>query len=276
MSAAAPAIHLYQIAYSQTTRATVEAGYQVLDNLANPRPDWFEYWPIRGHLLNQPLDEDSLYGFFSPKFGQKTGLRHADVQRFVAESAPNADVVIFSPQPDMGAFFLNVFEQGETFDPGLIAAYAQFLTDIGRPVELGQLVMDSRQISFSNYFVARPAFWREWLVVNEAMFEICEGPDTALKTALCQDTSYNSPAGAAQRKVFLVERVASLLLATQTQWRSVAYNPFNFGWSMSRFREHPIEAYISDALKMAFRENKHPQYMEAFSAVRHRFVASGQ
>jgi hypothetical protein len=264
-------IHLYQIAYSEATRAALEPGYGLLDNLANERPDWYEYWPIRRFLLEQPLDDDAFYGFFSPKFGAKTGLTHEQVQAFVRESAPQADVVLFSPQPDMGAFFLNVFEQGETFDPGLIAAYEAFLAHIGRPVPLRALVMDSRQTVFSNYFVARPAFWREWLALNDAMFALCESPaDSALKAALTAPTTYTGPGGAAQRKVFLMERAASLLLTTQP-WRSVAHNPFGMGWSTSRFRDHPTEAFISDALKIAWRDQRYPQYLQAFATIRERF-----
>lgn len=263
------AVHLHQIAYSEATLAQVEPGYILLDNLANPRPDWFEYWPVRRYLQEQALDDEAFYGFFSPKFGAKTRLAHADVLRFVEQAAPAADVVLFSPQPDMGAFFLNVFEQGETFDPGLIAAYSALLESIDRPAPLQQLVMDSRQTVFSNYFVARPAFWREWLALNEALFSVCEGPACALREALCAPTSY----AGAQRKVFLMERAASLLLTVQPHWRSVAHNPFGFGWSMSRFREHPTEAFISDALKVAYREQPYPQYLHAFAQVRDRFRA---
>jgi hypothetical protein len=274
-----PDVHLYQIAYSDATRAALEPGYGLLDNLDNQRPDWYEYWPIRRHLLaafaQGTLDDKAFYGFFSPKFGSKTSLTHEQVKAFVQQAAQHpaqpADVVLFSPQPDMGAFFLNVFEQGEAFDPGLIAAYEGFLQHIGRPVPLAGLVMDSRQVVFSNYFVARPAFWREWLMLNEAMFAICEGADGALKAALCHATSYTGPNGTAQRKVFLMERAASLLLATQPCWRSTAHNPFGMGWSMSRFREHPTDAFISDALKMAYRDQRYPQYLQAFVAVRERF-----
>jgi hypothetical protein len=267
-----PPVHLYQVVYSPETLVSVEPGYLVLDNLRNERSDWREYWPIRRFLLNTTLDEDAFYGFFSPKFGAKTSVRPAQVAAFVRTHAARADVVLFSPQPDMGAFFLNVFEQGELFDPGLIEAYEAFLAHIGRPVALGQLIMDSSQVVFSNYFVARPAFWRAWLTLNEAMFAVCESPDTPLpmRQALCQPTTYP---GDVQRKVFLIERAASLLLVTQPDWRSVAYNPFGMGWSMSRFREHPTDAVISDALKMAFRDRHYPQYMEAFSAVRERFRA---
>jgi hypothetical protein len=270
-------LHLHQIPYSPESQAKIPPGWLHLDNLDNLRPDWFEYWPIRRFLLTQPLDDSAWYGFFSPKFCDKTQLSLADVQAHVRAHEAGTDVFLFSPQPDMGAFFLNVFEQGETFDPGLIDAYSAFLDHIGRPAPLRTLVMDSRQIVFSNYFIAKPAFWREWLALNEPLFAICEGPglgaEAALKERLTPPTSYQGPGGPAQRKVFLMERAASLLLATQPRWRSLAYNPYGFGWSMSRFREHPIEAYISDALKMAWRDQRYPQYMQAFQTVRERFQA---
>lgn len=268
----APSVQLYQIAYSAQTLSEVEPGYRVLDNLDNARPDWYEYWAIRRFLLNEALDDGAFYGFFSPKFGRKTGWSHEKVTTFVQAHAAETDVFLFSPQPDMGAFFLNVFEQGETFDPGFIDAYGGLLDSIGRGTDLRGLIMDSRQIVFSNYFVARPAFWREWLVLNEALFDACEGPASDLQRALTQPTTYP---GAAQRKVFLQERTASFLLTTQPQWRTKAADPFTMGWSMSRFREHPTQAFISDALKIAYREQGFPEYMAAFAQVRDHF-ASGR
>jgi len=264
-----PPVHLYQLAYSPETLARVEPGYRVLDNLENSRPDWYEYWAIRRFLLNEALKDDAFYGFFSPKFGSKTGLPHEKVTQFVQAHAHETDVFLFSPQPDMGAFFLNVFEQGETFDPGLIDAFNGLLESIGRPASLREMVMDSRQIVFSNYFVARPAFWREWLAVNEALFALCEGPDTPLQRELTKSTTYP---GAAQRKVFMMERVASFLLSTQPQWRTKAYDPFTFGWSATRFSEHPTQAFISDALKIAYREQGFAEYMVAFARVRDDFT----
>ena len=264
----APAVHLHQIAYSPQSLAEICAGYAVLDNLANPRPDWYEYWPVRSFLLRETLDETAFYGFFSPKFGSKTGLQHADVVAIVQAQAAHADLVLFSPQPDMGAFFLNVFEQGEFFDAGLIDAFEAFLQHIGQPVPLRKLVMDSRQIVFSNYFVARPAFWRAWLSRCEQFFAVCEGPPSVLRDGLTKPTTYP---GAVQRKVFLLERMASLMLVLEPQWRVHAVDPFTFAWSMTRFREHPTEAVISDALKLAFREQPFPEYLAAYARVREMF-----
>jgi hypothetical protein len=265
-----PVVELYQIAYSEATRSGIEPGYKMLDNLSNPRPDWYEYWPMRRFLLSEAMDEEAFYGFFSPKFGKKTGLDHPGVVRAVQSAAiEGVDVVLFSPQPDMAAFFLNVFEQNELFDPGFLDASQAFFAHIGMPCRLDTMVMDMRQIVFSNYFVARPVFWREWLSIAERLFAVCEDLEASasheLRASLTQPTSYP---GAAQRKVFLLERLASWLLTVQPKWHTRAVNPFGMAWSASRLRERPMDAVISDALKTAFREHGFPQYLTAFAQVR--------
>jgi hypothetical protein len=45
---------------------------------------------------------------------------------------------------------------------------------------------------------------------------------------------------------------------------------------VSRFREHPAEAVISDALKVAYREQPFPEYLAAFSRIRQIFSAPRQ
>jgi len=263
------AVHLHQIAYSPEVLARVEPGYAVLDHLANERSDWYEMFPIRRHLHAQAgaLDENAFYGFFSPKFGAKTGFNHAQAVAEI-EAAGDVDVVLFSPQPDMGAFFLNVFEQAETFDAGFIAAVEAWLAHAGLAAPpLRSLVMDSRTTVFSNYFAARPAFWREWLRWQDALFDAAEqGPD-AIRGPLTQPTTYP---GAAQRKVFIQERIASLLLTLQP-WRTHAANPFRMGWSGTRFREHPEMAVMSDALKRAHRDLGFSCYLQAFGRLRQQF-----
>ena len=239
----------------------------VLDNMSNERPDWYEYWPIRKYLLAHSLEPDTWYGFFSPKFTLKTGLNAPKAEKIISDfcEAKSPDVILFSPQPDMGAFFLNVFEQAEFFDPGFIDAAARIFAAVGIEAPLAQLVMDSRQIVFSNYFVAKPAFWETWFGVTEAIFAIAENPAHELSHLLSHQTTYS---GNAQRKTFLIERLASLLLTLQPRWKTAAANPFNFAWSTSRLREFPQKAYMSDALKMAYRETGFPQYLDAFSRIR--------
>src|SRR5271163_1516352 len=77
------AAHIYQILNHYTSRQELDPDFGVLDNSANERPDWFEYWPIRRFLLNEALDENAFYGFLSPKFKLKTGLSSAAVREFI-------------------------------------------------------------------------------------------------------------------------------------------------------------------------------------------------
>ncbi len=152
--------HLYQIFYSDETRQRLDPGFIPLDNSANARPDWREYWPIRNYLLNNPLIEGDYYAFFSPLFKEKTRLDAAQTNAFILEPGPEPDVVIFSPMWDMSAFFLNVFEQCEACHPGMFDAASDFFQRIRPGVRLGDIVADSRNTVFCNYFAAKPPFWR--------------------------------------------------------------------------------------------------------------------
>ena len=267
------AVHLYQVIYSEDSAQRADPGFLVLDNRDNPRPDWWEVWPIRHHLLSTPLDEQAFYGFVSPRFGEKTGLAAETVLSFVRAAAADADLVSFSPQVDMGAFFLNLFEQNELFDPGFTDASQAFFDRIPTllcnpakaPIRAADLLMDSRQVVVSNYFAARPVFWRRWLSIIEALITCCEDPQDPVGQKLRAPTSYK---GGAQRKVFLAERITSTLLACDGHWRVRPWNPFTLAWSASRLNQFPHEAVISDALKIAARETGHPQYLAAFARVR--------
>src|SRR6202011_254641 len=91
------AMHIYQILNHYTRRQDLDSGFGVLDNSANERPDWFEYWPIRKFLLNEPLDEQACCGFLSPKFRHKTNLTAEMVRAFIGRADAATDVFLFSP-----------------------------------------------------------------------------------------------------------------------------------------------------------------------------------
>ena len=260
-----PPIHLFEIAYSIETLNNIGKGFLVLDNLRNERPDWFEYWPIRNFLLKETLDEDAFYGFFSPRHREKLGLSANQIMEFVLHQSRETDVVIFSPQPDMGAFFINTFEQADCFDADMMATYENVLHAAGIKISIKDLVMDSRHVVFSNYLVARPSFWRMWLSVNEVLFSLAENSQDAVGFQLRVPTNYP---GAPHRKVFLQERTASFILRMDKRWKSVRYDAFKTAWSASVLNKYPTEAVISDALKIAFNETGDDEYIKAYSSIR--------
>ena len=120
---------IYQIYYDDATRSGLDPLFIPLDKRKNERPDWREYWPIRRFLLNNPLDDNTYYGFFSPKFQAKTGLSGSTVVDFI--EAHDAEVYFFSPFVEQQAFFINIFEHGDANHAGLMDAMQQFVSSVG-------------------------------------------------------------------------------------------------------------------------------------------------
>jgi hypothetical protein len=261
-------VHIHQILTPHTPRAELDPGFDVLDNSANERPDWFEYWPIRNYLLREVLDDDAYYGFLSPRFAQKTGLKSDRVRQFILEADPATDAVLLSPSIHNSACYLNVFEHGEAEHPGLMNTAKALFARLALPGDLDTLVTDSRNTVFSNYIIAKPRFWREWLAVNEKMFAIAEAPGDALGDALRTPTTYRGASGV-QMKVFIMERIATWLLA-RGGFEVQVRDPFA---ARSRIYKLPV-AVVCDALKIAYVTQGRAQYKQVFVLVSaaHRFL----
>ena len=256
-------VHIFQILNHYTSREELDPGFQVLDNSANQRPDWYEYWPIRNFLLNEALDENAFYGFLSPKFKLKTNLSSADVSEFIAAADPATEVVLFSPSIHNSAFFLNVFEHGDAEHPGLLRVAGDFFARIGHPQRLEDLVSDSRNTVHSNYFIAKPRFWRAWLAITEQMYAIAESSGDPLGAELSAPTQYRGRRNV-HMKIFLMERLATWILITDPSFMARARDPFV---ARSRIYKLPV-AIICDALKIAYSTQGRGQYKDVFLLLR--------
>ena len=260
---AMPALHIFQILNHYTSRQELDPGFAVLDNSANERPDWYEYWPIRRFLLNEALDEDAFYGFLSPKFELKTSLNFALVRDFILGSDSATEVVLLSPSIHNSAYYLNVFEHGDAEHPGLKQVAQRLFERLGVPSDLDSLVSDSRNTVHSNYFIAKPRFWRAWLAINEQMFAIAESPSDALGGALRTPTRYRGGTHV-QMKIFIMERIATWLLTCDRSFTVRVRDPFV---ARSRLYKLPV-AIMCDALKIAFATQGRAQYKDVFLFVR--------
>jgi len=256
-------VHTYQILNHYTSRQELDPGFGVLDNSGNERPDWYEYWPIRKFLLNEKLDESAFYGFLSPKFKLKTNLRAAQVRDFIQASAPATEVALFSPSIHNSAFFLNVFEHGNAEHPGLLKVAKDFFARLNHPQPLEDLVSDSRNTVHSNYFIAKPRFWRAWLAITEQLFAIAEIPEDPLGIQLRTPTQYRGRRDV-QMKIFLMERVATWILITDPSYATCVHDPFA---ARSRIYKLPV-AIICDALKIAYATQGRGQYKDVFLMLR--------
>jgi len=264
-------LHIHQIFYSEKTRLENDPGFLGLDNLTNLRPDWREYWPIRNCLLNNKLVENDYYGFFSPKFKSKTNLNAEDVYSFINASADEPDVFLFSPFFDQAAFCHNIFQQAAAVHDSSSNALAQSAMLIAPSFNIDNIIMDSRNIVYCNYFVAKPAFWKVWLKSCELIFTIAEENTTILGNRLNSLTKHDN--GKAPTKVFIIERVASLLLSTQKHWKVKAFNPWKLPNANSYAARYPDDLLLMDALKIAYNTQGYPEYLSMFTQMQDSIVA---
>ncbi len=264
-----PTPEIHQIHYSDATRAMLDPGFIALDNTANARPDWFEYWPIRRHLLEKGARADVFTGFFSPKFGSKTGLNASQVHAFIEQQNAETDVVLFSPHFDQIAAYWNVFEQGFNHHPEAAGTFRDAIAAIFPDVKIEALTTDSRNTVFSNFFVARGRFWEEWLRLNEILFAIAESGQGPLAQALNRQATYGKQTVAA--KVFVMERIATLMLAVQPHWRVAVHDPLRCPVD-SLFSAYRLELICLDALKIASTTRDAPEYREAYRFIRQKIA----
>jgi hypothetical protein len=262
------AINVYQIYFDEATKERLDHGFNPLDNTENSRPDWYEFWVIRRFLLAHELQDGAWYGFLSPKFGDKTGLSSAQVMHTLASVPADCDAVLFSPGWDQLAYFLNPFEQGDFWHPGLQAASQHFCDAVGIKVDLENLSTHSGTSVFSNFIVAKASFWCEWLKVANLFFAFAEGPSN---DALCASTSYGSPSHLAPMKTFIQERLTSLVLA-QGSFNVV---PFDFSHHVPVFdRLFPEgdavrrDLQTCDFLKRRFTQTGKRDFLKAYQALR--------
>jgi hypothetical protein len=251
---------IYQIYYR--TDEVFDPGFRALDNFSNERPDWYEYWPIRKFLLNETLDEESFYGFLSPKFKQKTNLSAAAAREFISIESATTDVVLLSPSLQWTAYYLNIFKFGDAVHPGLLQVADRFFRQIGQPTNLHDLVTNSRNEVYSNYVISKPRFWRAWLEITEQLFAIAESPTDPLGAELRKATSYRGERGV-QMKVFIVERIATWILARDSRFVVRVRDPF-----VTRSRTYKLPgAIVCDALKIAYVTNHRGEYKDVFFLV---------
>jgi len=266
----ASAIRVFQIYYDERTRNLRDATFEPLDNSTSERPDWYEYWPIRRFLRSATLVESDHYGFLSPRFADKTRLRGRQVIEFVAQSGA-ADVVTFSPFPEHSACFINLFEQGDLFHPGLADVAAAFLAELDRGLGLERLVSHSRNAVLANYFVAKPRFWRAWQDVLERCFSAAETTGSPLHAALTATTVHHGKAHP-QMKIFLMERIASTLLATSEDYAVASFPPFEMAFSHPFFTGVFSELIELDALKLALSATGDPHYLKCYRSLQARVL----
>jgi len=208
-------IELYQIFYNDETRAAVRPELIPLDNCEGPH-GWFEFWPILNFLRENELSENVWYGFFSPKFPEKARVSLEEVFSLVSKN-PCAEVALVSYRWKLLATQLNPWLSGERNHPGLLRCSERFLSSIGHRLDLETTVCDFTTSSFSNYVIAKKAYWVAWKEIAEEYLRYVESGGASL--ADNHMTPYKESSDTPLR-AFVQERFLSVVLLSN-EFRTV-------------------------------------------------------
>lgn len=204
-----PKLYIYQIFYDHESQKALDPEAIPLDNTNGP-PDWYEFWPILNFLRNNELEEDSFYAFLSPSFSTKTGFSLTEVKSIAARERAR-DVIVFSSFWTSLIRVRNPWLQGENKHPGLLRRAQGFFDAIGVRTDLANVWTDSTTAAFSNYLVAKPAYWREWHRLAEQYYAFVESQDP---NGSHQEVTDYRGERSVQYKVFIQERLSSHVLLT--------------------------------------------------------------
>ena len=278
---ARPDLQAFQIYYDDASKAALAPGFIPLDNTSNLRPDWFEFWVMLNYLREHELEEGVWYGFFSPKFSLKSGFDHDFIVATVDRYGSAADVALFSPGWDQMAYFLNPWEQGEVWHPGLMELSQRLLHEMGIEIDLRGLICDASSTVFSNYVLAKRDYWFAWRQLAEKLFACLEYPAAEYGGAgdssrihrddLRADTTYGKRLRDTPMKTFIQERLANVLICSG-RFQVVSPDQSATAAILARmFPGGPEVRYLlqtCDLMKRKYRSTGDPQYLRQYWAAR--------
>lgn len=227
-----PKIEIYQIYYNEATRQSLDPDFIPLDNTHGPK-EWYEFYPMLQFLNTHELDDDTYYGFLSPKFFEKTGVQGKDLLTFIKANTydvNNQQVEVFLSSMGFGAlsYYQNLFYHGERAHSGLMALSQQVLDHFDINLDLTKLVTTNFSSAFCNYVIAKKSYWQAWHKLAKQFYQLVEEDANELGQSLRAMTDYDG--NQAAMRTFIQERFVEVVLAM---------NPFRtipFGRELTLFQ----------------------------------------
>ncbi|WP_294034660.1 hypothetical protein [uncultured Moraxella sp.] len=186
-----------------------------MNNTHGPK-QWYEFYPILQFLNTHDLDDDTYYGFLSPKFFEKTGVLGKDLHQLIQHHAIDAngnsvDVFLSSVGHGALAYHQNLFYQGDQAHSGLLALSQQVLDRLNVNINLTNLVTTNYSSAFCNYIVAKKSYWQAWHQLANGFYRLVEEDETEFGQALRAMTDYDG--NQAAMRTFIQERFVEVILA---------------------------------------------------------------
>jgi len=176
---------------------------------------------------------------------------------------------LVSPAWDQICFYKNPWEQGEAWHSGLLAASQQFFDAIDYGLNLGDSVTDMSNTVFSNYLVAKGAFWSEWARLARLLFDYVQSKaaDDPLQGTVADGSALNQY----PLRAFVQERIASAILIKH-RFPALAIDTSGHYPIFTRLFVDNLETrralQACDLLKRLYRQHSDVQFLEVYHKIR--------
>jgi hypothetical protein len=250
-------VQIRKIFYDEASFKLIKPPYIPLDN-SEGDSTWFEFLPILNFVQENRLSESGFYGFFSPRFEEKTGFSPEFTHRTVQENF-DKDAVLFSPGWDQLCFYQNPWEQGEQHHPGIVKATQEFLDYAKISIDIRTVVSTRSTAVFSNCIVAKATYWKKWARLASKFHQYCSDMSNGLDRV-----NTNHRGDAMPLRIFIQERLPSLVLADNTLKTAFAESSKSILWPGSEEKLRRC-----DVVKASIQKNGlQTQLLEEYSALR--------
>lgn len=261
-------VKIYQIFYNEETRKQIDPLYIPLDNTGGQNADWFEFWPIKNFLDKNELDENTYYGFLSPRFEAKTKIKSKDLISLVKDKSHGIDVFLSTFGFNAISLHQNLFEQGERAHPGITKLSQKVFEKLGMYTNLNKLISSVHNTAFSNYIIGNKAYWMEWKYFADKFYDLVENDQTELGQALRGKTGYFR--GETAMRTFIQERAPSIILSTG-KFRTYA---FGVEWDSSQ-KEALSKYEMCNYFKNRYIEHNNPMDLVVYEHIRNLILQNG-
>jgi len=259
---------IYQIYYDKNSFDMLDDGFIPLDNTISTNRGWFEFEPILNYLNKSHLEEDTWYGFLSPKFVGKSCVNSKRVKELLNQQDQYADVALFHTDWTQICYFKNPWEQGDIWHPGLKSFSQKFFDYIGFIIDLEDIYTDMTSSVFSNYIIAKKKFWMEWKIISNKFFNYVEELESI--SSGIQLTPYGDRSVTSNMypiKAFVQERFAPLVLAKNSFKVMAIDHSFGGALNTPLFSNTVAVRELlkkCDFLKNQYRTTSNPQFLKDY------------
>lgn len=158
-----PKMRIYQAYYDDKQFSGLDHAFIPYDWRGNPQPEYREGLHFVNFFKSEEYLKSDYVGIVSHKFFDKTGISGAEFIRFM-KSNPGYDVYFVNPFPYQVCCWFNVWDQGESWHPGIIDAAQKLFDDAGMPIRISNIGRnDWSNLLYCNYWVGNRKFWETYM-----------------------------------------------------------------------------------------------------------------